>query len=45
VVGAQLLTGLLLDRAGLFGAGVELSVPKLLGVFLILVGGVLVVRF
>ena len=46
VVGTQLLAGLLLDRLGLFGAGApELSVPKVLGVVFILVGGVLVVRF
>lgn len=46
VVGTQLLVSLLLDRLGVFGAGVtELSFPKVLGVVLILIGGVLVVRF
>jgi transporter family-2 protein len=45
VVAAQLLFGLLFDALGLFGAGSELSLPKVLGVVLILVGGVLVVRY
>lgn len=46
VVGTQLLVSLLLDRLGVLGAGVtELSFPKVLGVVLILIGGVLVVRF
>jgi uncharacterized membrane protein YdcZ (DUF606 family) len=40
-----LLLGLLLDALGIFGAGVELSWPMLLGVFLVLAGGILVVRY
>ena len=45
VVASQLLFGLLCDALGLFGAGVEFSLPKVLRVLLILVGGVLVVQF
>jgi transporter family-2 protein len=45
VIASQLLLGLLLDVLGIFGAGVELSWPMLLGVFLVLAGGVLVVRY
>lgn len=45
VIGTQLMVSLALDRLGLFGAGAELSVPKVLGVVMILVGGILVVRF
>jgi transporter family-2 protein len=45
VIASQLLLGLLLDAAGIFGAGVELSWPMLLGVFLVLAGGILVVRY
>jgi uncharacterized membrane protein YdcZ (DUF606 family) len=44
-VASQLLFGLLCDALGLFGAGVEFSLPKVLRVLLILVGGVLVVQF
>lgn len=46
LIASQLLVGLLVDRAGLFGAAVQdLSPLKVLGAALILVGGVLVVRF
>ena len=45
VIASQLLVGLLLDALGIFGAGAELSLLKALGVLLILVGGVLVIRF
>ena len=45
VIASQLLVGLLLDALGLLGGGAELSLPKVLGVGLILVGGVLVVRY
>ncbi|CAN5571565.1 hypothetical protein BH24ACT21_BH24ACT21_16800 [soil metagenome] len=36
---------LILDRLGWFGAGSELSVSKVIGVLLIMVGGILVVRY
>ena len=45
VIASQLLVGLLLDALGLLGAEAQLSVPKVLGVALILIGGVLVVRY
>lgn len=45
VIGTQLVVSIILDRLGLFGAGAELSVPKVLGVLLILAGGILVVRY
>lgn len=46
LIASQLLVGLLVDRAGLFGASVQdLSAAKVLGAALIVVGGVLVVRF
>jgi transporter family-2 protein len=45
VIASQLLLGLLLDALRIFGAGVELSWPMLLGVFLVLAGGILVVRY
>jgi transporter family-2 protein len=45
VIGTQLIFSLLLDRIGLFGAGAELNAPKVLGVLLILVGGILLVRY
>ena len=46
LIASQLLVGLLVDRAGLFGAAVQdLSPLKVLGAALILIGGVLVVRF
>lgn len=45
VIASQLLFSLVLDAFGIFGAGAELSLPKVLGVVLILVGGILVVRF
>jgi bacterial/archaeal transporter family-2 protein len=45
LIASQLLAGLLVDRAGLFGPAVQdLGVFKVLGVVLILIGGVLVVR-
>ena len=46
VIASQLLASLLLDYFGVFGAGAEgLTLPRVLGVGLILAGGVLVVRF
>ena len=45
VIASQLLFGLLLDALGIFGAGPEISLPKVLGVGLILAGGILVVRY
>jgi transporter family-2 protein len=45
VVASQLLVGLLLDALGILGAGAQLSLPKALGVLLILIGGVLVIRY
>ena len=46
VIGTQLIASLILDRLGLFGAGaMEVSFLKVLGVALILVGGILVVRY
>jgi transporter family-2 protein len=45
VIASQLLVGLLLDALGLLGAGAQLSIPKVLGVLLILAGGVLVIRY
>ncbi|MGB3634296.1 MAG: DMT family transporter [Rubrobacteraceae bacterium] len=45
VIGTQLVFSLILDRLGLFGAGAELSVLKVIGVLLIMVGGILVVRY
>jgi bacterial/archaeal transporter family-2 protein len=45
VIGTQLITGLALDSLGLFGAGADFSIPKALGVVLIIVGGALVVSF
>lgn len=45
VIASQLLFGLLLDALGIFGAGAEISLPKVLGVGLILAGGILVVRY
>ena len=43
VIASQLIFGLVFDAFGLFGTGAELSWPKVLGVTLILVGGVLVI--
>jgi len=45
VIAAQLIAGLLLDALGIFGAGADFSIPKALGVILIVLGGVLVVSF
>ncbi len=45
VIATQLIVGLLLDTLGFMGAGSALSLPKLVGVLLIVVGGVLVVRY
>ena len=45
VIASQLIAGLLIDRTGLFGpAAADFGLPKVLGVALILVGGLLVVR-
>ena len=46
VIASQLLVGLVLDWVGLLGANAQgLGLLKVLGVLLILVGGVLVVRY
>jgi transporter family-2 protein len=46
VIASQLLASLLLDYLGVFGAGAEaLTLPRALGVALILAGGLLVVRY
>jgi bacterial/archaeal transporter family-2 protein len=45
VIATQLIAGLLLDAFGVFGAGADFSVLKAIGVFLIIVGGALVVSF
>ena len=45
VIGSQLLVGLLLDALGLLGAGAQFSLVKALGILLILIGGVLVIRY
>jgi bacterial/archaeal transporter family-2 protein len=45
VIAAQLITGLVLDALGIFGAGADFSIPKALGVVLIVVGGALVVSY
>ncbi len=45
VIATQLLASLLLEALGFFGAGASFSVLKALGVALIVVGGVLVVRY
>lgn len=45
VIASQLIVGLLLDALGLFGAEPEFSLPKAVGVALIVAGGVLVVRY
>ncbi len=45
VIATQLLVSLLLEALGVFGAGASFSLLKALGVALIVVGGVLVVRY
>jgi transporter family-2 protein len=45
VIATQLITGLVLDALGVFGAGADFSVLKALGVVLIIAGGALVVSF
>jgi bacterial/archaeal transporter family-2 protein len=45
VIAAQLIAGLVLDALGIFGAGADFSVLKVLGVLLIIAGGVLVVGY
>jgi transporter family-2 protein len=45
VIAAQLIAGVMLDYLGVFGAGADFSVLKVLGVFLIIAGGVLVVSY
>jgi transporter family-2 protein len=45
VIAAQLITGLVLDAFGVFGAGADFSIPKALGVALIIAGGALVVSY
>ncbi len=45
VIASQLIAGLLIDRAGLFGpAAADLGLLKILGVALVLAGGLLIVR-
>jgi bacterial/archaeal transporter family-2 protein len=45
VIASQLIAGLVVDRIGLLGAASqEIGAPKILGIALILIGGVLVVR-
>ena len=45
VIAAQLITGLVLDAFGVFGAGAAFSLPRALGVALIIAGGALVVSY
>jgi transporter family-2 protein len=45
VIATQLIVGLLLDAMGVFGAGADFSIPKALGIVLIIVGGALVVSY
>jgi transporter family-2 protein len=45
VIAAQLIAGLLLDAFGVFGAGADFTIPKALGVVLIIAGGALVVSY
>ena len=46
VIGTQLIFSLILDRLGLFGADAsDVSLLKVVGVALILIGGILVVRY
>lgn len=45
VIAAQLITGLILDALGVFGAGADFSIPRALGVILIVIGGALVVSY
>jgi bacterial/archaeal transporter family-2 protein len=45
VIAAQLIAGLLLDALGVFGAGADFTIPKALGVVLIIAGGALVVSY
>ena len=45
VIASQLVFGLVLDALGVFGGGPDIGLLKVLGVVLIIVGGVLVVRF
>jgi bacterial/archaeal transporter family-2 protein len=45
VIAAQLITGLVLDAIGVFGAGADFSISRALGVVLIVVGGALVVSY
>jgi transporter family-2 protein len=45
VIAAQLITGLVLDAFGVFGAGADFSIPRALGVALIIAGGAMVVSY
>ena len=45
VIAAQLITGLVLDALGIFSAGADFSIPRALGVALIIAGGALVVSY
>ena len=45
VVGTQLIAGLILDSLGLLGVEAAFTIPKAVGVGLIVIGGVLLIRF
>ena len=45
VIASQLIAGLVLDSFGIFGAGADFSIPRALGVALIVAGGALVVSY
>lgn len=45
VVGTQLVAGLILDSLGLLGVEAAFSIPKAVGIALIVAGGVLLIRF
>ena len=45
VIASQLIAGLVLDSFGIFGAGADFSIPRALGVVLIVAGGALVVSY
>ena len=45
VIAAQLIAGLVLDSFGIFGAGADFSIPRVLGVALIVAGGARVVSY
>jgi uncharacterized membrane protein YdcZ (DUF606 family) len=45
VIAAQLIAGLLLDALAIFGVGADFSIPKAIGVALIVADGALVVSY